>query len=83
MKTLKQLFTKYLYTRTFLGVILGMAGGFAYYFFIGCRSGSCPITSNPFSTILYGALLGGILFYKPKKKSNPNSETLQNGQESL
>lgn len=78
MKQLKQLFTKYLYTRTFLGIILGMAAGYAYYFFVGCRSGSCPITSNPYSTVLYGALLGGILFYKPKKKNNLNSETPQN-----
>lgn len=78
MKTLKVFITKYLYTRTFLGVILGMIGGYTYYFFIGCRSGSCPITSNPYSTVLYGALLGGILFYKPKKKNNPNNETPQN-----
>jgi len=36
----------------------GAALGFAYYYFIGCASGTCPITSNPYISTAYGALLG-------------------------
>ena len=42
-------------------VLLGGAGGYAYYRFIGCKSGACPITSNPWISTLYGALIG-VLF---------------------
>jgi hypothetical protein len=37
---------------------IGSAAGFAYYHFIGCASGACPITSNPYISTAYGALLG-------------------------
>jgi len=38
--------------------LIGGILGFGYYKLVGCKSGSCPITSNPFISILYGALLG-------------------------
>lgn len=44
-----------------LGVVVGAAGGFAYYHFIGCAGGGCPITSNPYISTAYGALIGVIL----------------------
>ena len=37
---------------------IGALGGFAYYKFIGCASGACPITSNPVISTIYGAVLG-------------------------
>jgi hypothetical protein len=43
-------------------VILGGAAGFGYYKFIGCRTGTCPITSNPWISTIYGAVMGGLLF---------------------
>lgn len=42
-------------------VVLGALGGLAYYKFIGCRSGVCPITSNPYISTAYGAVIGYLL----------------------
>lgn len=50
------------------GVLIGGALGYAYYYWIGCTSGSCPITSRPVNSTLYGAVLGGLLTNSVKKK---------------
>jgi hypothetical protein len=50
-----------------LAGILGAAAGFAYYHFIGCASGTCPITSNPYISTGYGAVLGLVLASGRKK----------------
>lgn len=39
-------------------VIGGLAGYFVLYRIIGCSSGSCPITANPYTSIIYGIILG-------------------------
>ncbi len=44
--------------RMFIGPLIGAAIGFGYYKFIGCASGACPITSNPWISIIYGAVMG-------------------------
>ena len=44
--------------KVIIGVGLGAVGGFLYYRFVGCSTGTCPITSNPVSSIIYGALVG-------------------------
>jgi len=49
--------------RRIIGITLGALAGFAYYYFIGCESGTCPITSNPYITTLYGAAFGAVLSY--------------------
>lgn len=41
-------------------VALGIAAGYAYYAFIGCATGTCPITSNPWSSMAYGGLIGAL-----------------------
>ncbi|MFZ4797729.1 MAG: DUF6132 family protein [Bacteroidia bacterium] len=60
------------YKFTILGVILGSIAGYAYYYFVGCASGTCAITSKPLNSTLYGAMMGGLLadlFKKEKTKS--------------
>lgn len=52
---------------TILGIILGAIGGYAYYHFVGCESGTCAITSKPLNSTLYGAMMGGLLFNSIKK----------------
>lgn len=44
--------------RIILGPVIGAAIGFGYYKFIGCASGACPITSNLWISIIYGAVMG-------------------------
>lgn len=55
---------------TLIGSLVGAAGGYAYYYFIGCASGSCAITSSPVNSTIYGILMGGLLFsmFEPKEK---------------
>lgn len=55
-----------------LGIIIGSITGYAYYYFVGCASGTCAITSKPLNSSLYGAVMGGLLadlFKKEKTKS--------------
>jgi hypothetical protein len=47
---------------TLVGIFIGLIGGYLYYHYVGCASGTCPITSKPLNSTLYGALLGGLLF---------------------
>lgn len=46
---------------TYIGIIAGGIAGFLYWKFIGCTSGACPITSNKYISVIYGALLGSLL----------------------
>jgi hypothetical protein len=41
-----------------IGVAIGGFAGYLYHKKIGCPNGTCPITSNRYLTILYGAALG-------------------------
>ncbi len=41
-----------------VSIIGGGALGYAYYRFIGCASGTCPISSNPYISTIYGAVMG-------------------------
>ena len=47
--------------RMIFGPLIGGVLGFAYYRFVGCAGGTCPITSNPWISTLFGAAMGLIL----------------------
>ena len=55
------------YKKSIIAALIGGALGFAYYYFIGCKSGACPITSNPFISIGYGMVIGFLLTTGKKK----------------
>jgi uncharacterized protein YacL len=61
-----------------LFMLAGAGAGYAYYAFVGCATGTCPITSNPIISTVYGAIIGFLLsfvFTKPKKKKNAAGQT--------
>ena len=47
--------------RLLLGAIVGGLLGYGVYYFIGCSSGACPITANPWVSILFGVIIGALL----------------------
>jgi|GEM_PF-399390 len=41
--------------------LVGILAGYAYFHFIGCRTGGCAITSNPYMSMAWGGILGYLL----------------------
>ena len=39
----------------------GALVGLAYYYFVRCPTGACPLTSNPFITMAYMGFIGWLL----------------------
>jgi len=64
-KTLKEFFSSWNFWKPFIAVSIGAAGGFLYYYFVGCTSGSCAITSNPYMSILMGGFMGYFAINSP------------------
>jgi len=64
------------YLITGIGIVLGFIAGYAYYYFIGCASGTCSITSKPLNSTLYGGMMGGLLFniFVTSPKKNEKKE---------
>ncbi len=52
-----------------LGVVVGAVGGYLYWRFVGCSSGGCVITSSPYISSIWGAIMGGLLFDMFKNKT--------------
>ncbi len=47
--------------RMVIGAVIGAAVGFAIYKFIGCRTGGCPLSGNPYIAIFLWGLIGLLL----------------------
>ena len=50
-----------LLVRMLIGGAVGAALGFAMYKFVGCKTGACPITTNPFISMAVYAGIGAML----------------------
>lgn len=59
--------------KVFIFIIIGALVGLGYYYLFGCSSGTCVITSSPWATMAYTAVIGGllsVLFEKECKQCN-------------
>ena len=57
---------------TVVGIVVGVVGGYLYYSQIGCNSGTCAITSNPYMSMGWGGAMGYLVFdmFNGKKKES-------------
>ena len=46
--------------RMILGAVIGAGIGFALYRFVGCRTGACPLTANPYAAMAIWGLIGAL-----------------------
>jgi hypothetical protein len=58
-----------------IGALVGALGGFLYWNYIGCLSGTCAITSSPVNSTIYFSFMGGLLFSAFKKKNSENKSS--------
>lgn len=46
------------YIKWILAPLTGALLGFGYWYFIGCHTGACAITSSPVNSTIYGGVMG-------------------------
>jgi hypothetical protein len=61
----KELFKSWRLWKPFIAVVIGGVSGYLYYHFVGCSSGTCAITSNPYMSTIWGGLLGLFVVNSP------------------
>ena len=66
------------YLKWIIGIIVGASIGFSYWYFIGCNTGTCAITSSPLNSTLYGGLMGVLLVntFSGKRKGKIENKSL-------
>jgi hypothetical protein len=67
-KNFKDLIKSSYFLKPFLGIVIGGIAGYLYYHFVGCASGSCAITSNPYLSTIGGGFLGFFILNSPCSK---------------
>jgi len=66
-KTFKERIRSIHFWKPVLAMIGGGILGYVYYYYVGCTSGSCAMTSNPYSSIFFGGILGLYIVNRPCK----------------
>jgi hypothetical protein len=68
----KKSFFKRIPVIALLGLVAGAIGGYIYFAKVGCVSGTCAITSNPWMCTIWGGALGYLFFdmfnFRKKRK---------------
>jgi hypothetical protein len=60
--------------RAALGLALGAGAGAAYAHFVGCRTGTCPLTSNVWTAALFFGFSGALVGWPAKLPRSPEGE---------
>ncbi len=47
--------------RTVIGGLAGVAIGLAMWRFVGCRTGACPLTANPYVAAILWGVMGALV----------------------
>jgi hypothetical protein len=47
--------------RILIGAVIGAALGFGWHKLVGCSTGACPLTANPYVSTLYGTVMGALV----------------------
>lgn len=68
-KTLKERILSKSFLKAAAGTVIGGVAGYLYYHYVGCASGSCAITSNPYMSVIFGSAMG---FYATNSPCNSN-----------
>ncbi len=48
-------------TRVIIGMVAGGLLGYAAYRFMGCSTGACALTANPWTSTLIGVIFGAVM----------------------
>ncbi|MDP4208246.1 MAG: DUF6132 family protein [Bacteroidota bacterium] len=64
-KNVKEFFTSWYFWKPFIAIIIGGVSGYLYFYFVGCKSGTCPITGSAWGSIITGGLFGFFIVSGP------------------
>jgi hypothetical protein len=75
-KSFKERFLIMFPVLSIIGLLVGILGGYIYYLKVGCVDGTCAITSNPWLSMVWGGVMGYLLFdmFSKKKKNIQESD---------
>ena len=56
-----------------IGAMAGAVAGYLYWKYVGCHSDTCAITSKPYSSAVYFAMMGALVFglFKKEQRQEP------------